>query len=53
MNIFSPPNDALCNDREKFQILLCPLKLLNQKKERNKERDLNKKNGIGKYYYHI
>ena len=35
MHIFSP----LHNDREKFQILLCPLKLLNQKRERRKERD--------------
>ena len=48
MHIFSP----LHNEREKFQILLCPLKLLNQKRERKKERDL-KKNGIRKYYHHI
>ena len=38
MHIFSP----LHNDREKFQILLCPLKLLNQKREIKKERDLKK-----------
>ena len=38
MHIFSP----LYNDREKFQILLHPLKLLNQKRERKKERDLKK-----------
>ena len=38
MHIFS----SLHNDREKFQILLCPLKLLNQKRERKKERDLKK-----------
>ena len=35
MHIFS----TLHNDRENFQILLCPLKLLNQKRERKKERD--------------
>ena len=49
MHIFSP----LHNDREKFQILLCPPKTSKPKERKEKkERDL-KKNGIRKYYYHI
>ena len=45
MHIF-PSTDELHNDGEKFQILLCPLKLL-KPKEKIKERE-SKKNGIKK-----